>query len=178
MISLAMEHFQNLIRLLICIHPLLFMCQDQHEKDTNIVLNSEVCTAQSCLTLLGPHGLQPIRLLCLADFTGKLYSSGVPFPPPGDLPKPGIEPTSPALTGRFFTTKPPGKHFDLYTATLFHVLASTGKGLIPKQLLILRFRLFYLLIPVHGPFTSSSVQLGFSYRFHKKWVCGKATPLK
>ena len=29
--------------------------------------------------------------------------------PPGDLPDPGVEPTSPALTGRFFTTAPPGK---------------------------------------------------------------------
>ena len=32
--------------------------------------------------------------------------SGLPFPPPGDLPDPGIEPVSlvpPALTGRFFT---------------------------------------------------------------------------
>ena len=29
--------------------------------------------------------------------------SGLPFPSPGDLPYPGIEPGSPALTGRFFT---------------------------------------------------------------------------
>ena len=35
--------------------------------------------------------------------------SGFPFPPPGDLPDPGIEPESPALAGRFFTTEPPGK---------------------------------------------------------------------
>ena len=38
--------------------------------------------------------------------------SGLPFPPPGDLPIPGVEPTppvSPALEGRFFTTEPPGK---------------------------------------------------------------------
>ena len=28
---------------------------------------------------------------------------------PGDLPDPGIEPVSPALTDRFFTTEPPGK---------------------------------------------------------------------
>ena len=27
-----------------------------------------------------------------------------PFPPPGDLPDSGIEPMSPALAGRFFTT--------------------------------------------------------------------------
>ena len=32
-----------------------------------------------------------------------------PFPPPGALPDPGIEPVSPALAGRFFTTEPPGK---------------------------------------------------------------------
>ena len=39
--------------------------------------------------------------------------SGLPFPPPGDLPDPGMEPVSPASptsTGKFFTTKPPGKH--------------------------------------------------------------------
>ena len=37
------------------------------------------------------------------------YWSGLPFPPPGELSEPGIEPMSPALTGRFFTTEPPGK---------------------------------------------------------------------
>ena len=37
------------------------------------------------------------------------------FPSPGDLPNPGIEPTSlvsPALAGRFFTTELPGKPSD------------------------------------------------------------------
>jgi len=33
----------------------------------------------------------------------------LPFPSPGDLPDPGIEPTSPALAGGFFTAEPPGK---------------------------------------------------------------------
>ena len=40
------------------------------------------------------------------------YWSGLSFPPPGDLPKPGIEtasPVYPALAGRFFTTEPSGK---------------------------------------------------------------------
>ena len=31
------------------------------------------------------------------------YWSRFPFPSPGDLPNPGIEPGSPALSGRFFT---------------------------------------------------------------------------
>ena len=35
--------------------------------------------------------------------------SGLPFPSPEDLPSPGTELTSPALTGRFFTTESPGK---------------------------------------------------------------------
>ena len=33
----------------------------------------------------------------------------VPFPFPGDLPDPGIEPAFPALVGRVFTTEPPRK---------------------------------------------------------------------
>ena len=37
------------------------------------------------------------------------YWSGLPFPPPQNLPDPGIEPTSLALAGGFFTTDPPGK---------------------------------------------------------------------
>ena len=37
------------------------------------------------------------------------YWSGLPCPPPGDLPDPGIVPTCPALAGGFFTTAPCGK---------------------------------------------------------------------
>ena len=40
------------------------------------------------------------------------YWSGLPFPPPQDLPDSGIKPmslASAALSGRFFTTKLPGK---------------------------------------------------------------------
>ncbi|KAB0355525.1 hypothetical protein FD755_022033, partial [Muntiacus reevesi] len=40
------------------------------------------------------------------------YWSGLPFPSPWDLPDPGVEPTSSALAGRFFTTEPPGKYRD------------------------------------------------------------------
>ena len=36
------------------------------------------------------------------------YWSGLPFPSPADLPRPGTGPASPALAGRFFTTEPPG----------------------------------------------------------------------
>ena len=42
-------------------------------------------------------------------FPSQEYWTGLPFPPPGDLPDPGIEPASPAFAGRFFTTELPGK---------------------------------------------------------------------
>ena len=42
-------------------------------------------------------------------FSRQEYWSGLLFPAPGDLPDPGIEPRSPALTGRFFITLLPGK---------------------------------------------------------------------
>ena len=46
---------------------------------------------------LKPHGLQPTRLLCPWGFSRQEYWSGLPCPPPEDLPNPGIEPRSPAL---------------------------------------------------------------------------------
>ena len=38
-------------------------------------------------------------------FSRQEYWSGLPFPPPGDLSHPEIEPVSPPLAGRFFTTR-------------------------------------------------------------------------
>ena len=51
-------------------------------------------------------------------FSGQEYWSGLSFPPPGDLPDPGMEPVSPAspaLAGGFFTPAPPGKPYVLGT---------------------------------------------------------------
>ena len=42
-------------------------------------------------------------------FSRQEYWSGLPFPSPGDLPDPQIEPTSPALAGTFFMTELPRK---------------------------------------------------------------------
>ena len=49
-------------------------------------------------------------------FSRQEHWSGLPCPPPGDLPNPGIETTSltsPALVGGFFTTEPPRKRLSL-----------------------------------------------------------------
>ena len=43
------------------------------------------------------------------DFPWQEYWSELPFPPPGDLPDPGIKPMSPALQANSLPTEPPGK---------------------------------------------------------------------
>ena len=76
----------------------------------------KVLVAQSC-----PTSCDPWTIACQAPpsmgFSRQNYWSGLPFPSSGDLPDPGIKPTSPALAGGFFTTEPPGKpkfHFFIY----------------------------------------------------------------
>ena len=60
--------------------------------------------AQSCLTLSIPWTRAWKAPLSLR-FPRQEYCSGLPFPSPGDLLDPGIEPVAPVLSGRFFTTE-------------------------------------------------------------------------
>ena len=48
---------------------------------------------KSCPTLKTPWAIAPLSM----GFFRQEYWSGLPFPSPGDLPDPGIEPRSPAL---------------------------------------------------------------------------------
>ena len=57
------------------------------------------------------------------EFSRQEYWSGLPFPTPGDFPDLEIELKSPALSGRFFTTEPPGKPFILIGELLFFPLS-------------------------------------------------------
>ena len=62
--------------------------------------------AQSCLTLVTPWIVAHQAPLSM-EFSRQEYWSGLPFPPPGDLPDWEIEPTSlvsPLLAGGFFTS--------------------------------------------------------------------------
>ena len=49
------------------------------------------------------------RLLCSWAFSSQKYWSGLPCPPPGNLPNPGIEPGSPALQADSLPAELPGK---------------------------------------------------------------------
>ena len=82
-------------RTLICVHA-------------QLLLRACARLPQWCLTLCDPTVCStpgsPIR----GNFQQE-YWSGLVFPPPGNLPDPGIQSASPALAGRFFTTEPPEK---------------------------------------------------------------------
>ena len=61
---------------------------------------------QSCPTLCDPVDSSPPGSSVLGFLQARIVE-GCPFPPPGGLPDPGIEPKSlmsPALAGGFFTT--------------------------------------------------------------------------
>ena len=53
------------------------------------------------------------QALLFMGFFRQVYWSELPFPSPGDLSDPGIEPMSPALANIVFTTEPPGKPYFL-----------------------------------------------------------------
>ena len=57
---------------------------------------------------LWPRGLEPARLLCPWIFQARILE-WLPFPLPGDLPNPGIEPMSPALQEDSLPAEPSGK---------------------------------------------------------------------
>ena len=78
-----------------------------------------VLIAQFCLfvTLWTVAHQAPLSM----EFSRPECWSGLPFPPPEDLPNPGTEPmslVSLALAGRFFTTEPSGKFISAAIHTL------------------------------------------------------------
>ena len=79
------------------------------------VKESESVSGSVMSDSLEPHGLfessgtvahqAPLSM----EFSRQEYWSGLPCPPPGDLPNPGIEPRSPVLQADSLQAKPPGK---------------------------------------------------------------------
>ena len=77
---------------------------------------------------------------CSMGFSRQEYWSGLPHPPPGNLPHPGIKPMTPALADTFFTTEPPGKPICIYLTCVSRSVVSDSlrpHGLQPARLLCL-----------------------------------------
>ena len=87
------------------------MCMAEFlETTTTLLIGSTLCCAYSVVSnSLRFHRLQPARLVCLSGFSRQEYWSGLPYPPPGDLPNPGIKPRCPALQVDSLPSEAPGK---------------------------------------------------------------------
>ena len=68
---------------------------------------SEVEVVQPCPTFVTPWPVACQDLLSM-EFSRQKYWSELPFPSPGDLLDPGIEPGSPALQADSLPSEPPG----------------------------------------------------------------------
>ena len=98
--------------LLFSIYKIIFLCIRKicgsayifHKNKLYLEIFVRAKSLQSCLTLCDPMGNSPpgssVHWVLQARILSRLL-----FPSPGDLPDSGIEPTSPALEGRFFKTR-------------------------------------------------------------------------
>ena len=75
------------------------------EGDLYGVMSSGCLVTKSCLTLRNLWTVAHQAPLSMGS-PRQEYWSGLPFPSPGDLPNPGVEPRSPALARGCFTTEP------------------------------------------------------------------------
>ena len=91
----------------------------------------KVCVYAQLLShvqLFGDTWIVTLKVCISIGFHRQKYWNGLPFPSPGDLPHPGIEPSSPAypaLAGRFFTIEPPRKPMESY---VIHFKFKNGLG--------------------------------------------------
>ena len=81
-------------------------CPNSHITGINPLL-SLACSG-GLVTKSRPTPATSWRYIARQGFPRKAYWSGWPFPSPGDLPEPGIEPRSPALQADSFLIEPPG----------------------------------------------------------------------
>ena len=88
------------------------------------------------------HGLQPSKLLCPWGFSRQEYWSGLPCPPPGNLPDPWIKPRSTELQADSLLSEPPGKPLKLiysprkqplFALSFFSVYKEKGKQVVCRR---------------------------------------------
>ena len=73
-----------------------------------IIVKSEV-KSLSHVQLLATPWTVAYQASLFMGFSRQEYWNGLPFPSPGDLPHPGIEPRPPASEADALTSEPPGK---------------------------------------------------------------------
>ena len=70
---------------------------------------NELVKSLNCVQLFATSWTVAHQAPLSMGFSRQEYWSGLPFPSPGDLPDPGIEPRSTALEEDALPSEPPGK---------------------------------------------------------------------
>ena len=101
---------EGLSEAILCIRVL------QRNRTSKVYIYTVVVKSLSCVWLFGTPWTVAHQVPLSVGFPRQGYWSGLPFPSPGDLPDPGIEP--PAWTSGLFTTELAGKpYINIYTHT-------------------------------------------------------------
>ena len=79
----------------------------------------KVKVAHSCPTLCDSMDYIVCQAPLSMEFSRQEYWSRLPFPSPGDLPDPGIEPGSPSLQADSLLSEPPGKPINIILVVNF-----------------------------------------------------------
>ena len=73
-------------------------------KNYNTLLHGVGLVAKLCPTLATPWAVA-FQAPLFMGFSRQEYWSGFPFPPPGDIPNPGIKPRVSCIAGTFLTNQ-------------------------------------------------------------------------
>ena len=102
-----------------------------------------ICAVLSCSVVsnsLRPPWTAALRLLCPWGFSRQEYWYGLPQPPPGDLPNPGIEPRSSSVQVDSWPSAPPGKPNNTGVGSLFFqrifMTQESNQGLLHCRLIL------------------------------------------
>ena len=79
-----------------------------------MIVVAAVIPSQSHVPLFAALRIVAHQVPLSMRFLRQKYWSGLPFPSPGDLPRPEIEPASPAVASGFFTTESPMGEAHIY----------------------------------------------------------------
>ena len=93
----------------ITIAPILYIRKLRCRAFFNNTSSMDQLCSSSCAQLFLTSWTVAHQAPLSMEFSRQEYWSGLSHSSPGDLPCPGIKPTSSALAGRFSTTAPPGK---------------------------------------------------------------------
>ena len=129
-------------------------------------------SAESCLTLPTPWTVACQALLSMG-FSRQEYQSGLPFPSPGDLPDPGIEPRSPALQADSLPTELRIVLLYIEVISIEHYVCFRSMTSLFNSLTCLDVALLWFVVKCH----SAGFQLFQRELFHLQlqiwWPCGR-----